>query len=338
VDAARSGESIYFPAGRYRLGDRVAVRTSNLTLWGDGVNSVIMHGNITGVALGTGGQPLTGLVVKRLKFVGQPGLYKQDGNSGQGIQVYGPKGAVIQDCDFEGCGTAIFNAGTPGTTYGTRIENCRVNGWGTLAVFCNGGEQIVNCQFVQTDPNRHGERSSHGIYIHSGCDNVLVADTLIQNARKYGAQVYGQDVGTTTTNIVFRRVTMKDCANGLTIQHSRPDAAVAKDVVIEDCSITGTYAGPALSVKQGDGIQILNNLIDGGTSGLQLGLWAPYEPGFSIRNLRATGNVIRNCDRGIWGLASNGGTFSNVSVSGNTISNCRVLTDLSGARTIAYSP
>ena len=68
-----------------------------------------------------------------------------------------------------------------------------MNGWGTVAIFCNGGEQITNCSLVQDDPHLNTDRpySSHGIYIHSGCTHVRVADTLIQNVRFYGAQVWG---------------------------------------------------------------------------------------------------------------------------------------------------
>jgi hypothetical protein len=67
-------------------------------------------------------------------------------------------------------------------------------------------------------------------------------------------------------------------------------------------------------------------------------VWAPYEPGFSITNLQASGNSFRNFQIGIYGLASNGGTFTNVSVTGNTETNCVKPVDLSGAPTISYVP
>ncbi len=337
VNTARSGDTIYFPAGTYWIDSSIAVNRSGLTFWGEGAHSVVEHRHRTGFQLGTDGQAHTGLLVKRLKFVGLPGKYKKShGNTGIAIEVFGSKGTLIQDCDFQGSGTGVQNS--EGKTFGTRIENCRVNGWGSVAIFCNGGEQILNCQLVQDDSDKNGEQSSHGIYIHSASTDVLVQDTLIQNARKYATQVYGQDVGTTTERSTFRRVTVKDCANGFTIQQSEVKAARAKGVLIEDCSITGTYAGPAVSVKQGDGIQIVKNLIDGGSAGLQLGVWAPYEPGFWISHLQATGNVIRNCERGIWGLASNGGRFINVTLTGNQISNCKVPVDLGGAPSIVFSP
>ena len=67
-------------------------------------------------------------------------------------------------------------------------------------------------------------------------------------------------------------------------------------------------------------------------------MWAPYEPNFSITNLVASGNIIRNCDRGIWAQASWGGTFTNVSLTGNTVTNCRILVDISQAPGVTYSP
>jgi hypothetical protein len=109
-------------------------------------------------------------------------------------------------------------------------------------------------------------------------------------------------------------------------------------VVVQGCSFLNTYNGPALSIKQGDGVQVLNNVFDTGSVGLQLGVWAPYEPGFSITNLQASGNSFRNFQIGIYGLASNGGTFTDVRLSRNSIAACKRPVDLSGASTISYSP
>jgi hypothetical protein len=125
----------------------------------------------------------------------------------------------------------------------------------------------------------------------------------------------------------------------LTIQNGAVDAAMAKDVVIKDCSFLGTYTSPVIGVKQGDGVQILNNLIDGSAGvGLQLGAWAEYEPNYSIDNLVATGNVIRNCDKGIWAQASWGGKFNNVRLEGNTVTDCRVPIDIGEAPEIVLAP
>lgn len=73
-------------------------------------------------------------------------------------------------------------------------------------------------------------------------------------------------------------------------------------------------------------------------AGLQLGVWAPDEPGFSISRLRASGNVLRNCGRGIWALASNGRHFTAVTLSGSTVTRCQKPVDLSGASEISLTP
>ena len=205
-------------------------------------------------------------------------------------------------------------------------------------MFCNGGEQILQCSFIQDDPNLYDEHSSHGLYIHSGCTHILVQDTLIQNARKYTAQIYGRNLDTISQDIVFRNCTFKDCANGITIQAEQATAALAKDVTIENCTFQNIYYGPALSIKQGDGILVQHNLVDGARVGLELGVWAPYEPGFTLANLQANNNTIKNCLIGIWALASNGGKFVNVTLSGNTILDCKTPIDLSNAPGVSLKP
>ena len=104
------------------------------------------------------------------------------------------------------------------------------------------------------------------------------------------------------------------------------------DSVIEGCQISGIYGGAAISIKNGDGVIIRNNgLENSSSSGLQLGVWAPYEPGFQLANVQVVGNTIRGCDRGVWALPSNGGTFTNIQLTGNIVSGNRVNYDLTGA-------
>ncbi len=343
ANAAKDGDTIYFPAGDYFINDAVKLNHRNrLTFEGDGPSSVIHHGARIALMIGTGGEPGDGFIVQKLKFIGLPGHYrKQGGSGGIAIQIFGPNGTIVRDCDFEGVGNAVFAAGTTAISQGTRIERCRVKGWGSVAIFCNGGERVRQCQLVQDDPDLHGEQSSHGIYIHSGSRNVEIVDTLIENARKYAAQVYGEQVGTTTLGVRFTRVHVKNCANGITIQQSQPGAADAKDVVISDSVFEGVYDGPSLSIKQGDGILVANNMFDTGDRGLQLGVWAPYEPNFTLTNLRALGNTIQHFRIGLWALASNGGKFKDVLLLGNTITNCQQAVDLSGLKDddgIIYRP
>lgn len=335
IDRMKTGGVVYFPAGVYFLGDRLDVTASDLTFTGDGPGSVLWCPENAALMLGTGGQPLTGLVVSQLGFKGKPGVYQGTGtNNSCGVFLFGPKGTVIHDCDFWGCGNAIYNGGTVGQTYGTVIDNCRVHGWGVCAVFINGGEQVTNSQFTQDDPDRMGEKSSHGFYIHSGSHDVLLQDVTITNARKYGIQVYGEQMGTVTKDITLRRVTMQDCANGLIAAHSRMGAADIQGLIVDDCTITGTYAGSGIALKNGDGIVVQNCAITqagGQGAGIYCGVWAPYEPSMKLSNVQLLKNRIEGGQYGLLFLASNGGTFTNVVAQGNSITGAAVAVAVSGA-------
>jgi hypothetical protein len=338
IDAAQPGDTIHFPSGTYRLDASVVVGKSGITLWGDGTGSVIQHGNQNGFQLGTGKGQLTGLEVEQLRFVGLPGQYQADGNQGEAIEIAGPQGTIIRDCEFDGSGTAIRDAGDPGTTRGTRILNCVVKGWGSSALVLVGGDLVENCSLAQDDPDGMGARSAGGLLLRSGCTDVLVMDTVIANARTAAVQVAGDGIQAPSTGIQLRRLTVNECRGGIAIGGGAAAPAPIKELLIEGGSILGTYGDAALSVRQGDGVVIRNNVIDGGPAGLALGLWGPAEPNRSVASLQAAGNTIRNCDRGIWALASNGGSFANVTLSGNSITNCRIPLDLSPAPGISVLP
>jgi polygalacturonase len=266
VDAAKPGNSVYIPAGTYRLDDSIKVLTSNITIYGDGPATVIHHRNRRGFDLGIFSEPLSGLVVRQLSFLGQPGIYGAS-NDAPAIQVVGPQGTRISDCSFRGSGTAVNSTGG---TYGTVIENCRVNGWGLVAIYCQGGEQINNCQLIQDDPNPDGAGSSHGLYIHSGTRNVSVQGTLIQNARKFAAQLYGEEGGTTISGITFSGCTIQNCKNGITMQGS----SRAQGVQILGCMLDGVYGGPGIEVLAGDNITIQSNLVSNiSRAGIALGFF-----------------------------------------------------------------
>jgi hypothetical protein len=175
-----------------------------------------------------------------------------------------------------------------------------------------------------------GSRSDSGLLIPAGSADIQVTDTIIAGARAPAVLIEGDGRDTVTANIQLQRVTVQDCRGGIAIEGGHSDTARTKEILIKDCSLLGTYDGAALSVKQGDGIDIRDNVIDGGLIGLALGQWGPTEPHGAVTNLRAGGNALRNCDRGIAALASNGGTFANVTLIGNAFTNCRMPLDLSG--------
>jgi hypothetical protein len=324
INSLKAGGTVYVPAGTYFLGDRLDVVTSGLTFTGDGPTSVLWCPGNAALMLGTGGQPLTGLMVTKLGFRGKPGVYQGTGsNNSCGVFMFGPKGTVIRDCDFWALGNAIYNGGPQGSTYGTVIDNCRVHGWGTCAVFINGGEQVTNSSFIQDDPDLLGQKSSHGFYIHSGSHDVLIQDCTIANVRKYALQVYGEQVGTLTSRIILSRLLIENCANGIIAAHSQMGAADIQGLTIVSCSVLGTYAGSGIALKNGGGVLVEDCTIHNAGmqgAGIYCGNWAPYEQNMKLSNVQLLNNQISGCSYGLWFLASNGGQLINVAAKGNTVS------------------
>ena len=345
IRTAPAGATLYFPASTYILNDALKIFRSDLSFLGDGDASILKStAGSYHIQIGSG-QAYTGITFRKLQLLGTPGQYMADGTSRGGVLNFGSKGTVFEDCLFTGCAEPILDAGQPMTTANTVINRCRFNGWGRMAIFCNGGEQVTNCTLTQDDPNLYGERSSHGFYIHGGASGVTVADTSISGARKYAIQQYSEAPGTTTTGVKLLRLTIRDCANGIIYAHSQVGAGEIVDSVIDGCTISGTYAGSSIAIKDGTGVKITNNVIDGNSgaaaghsgAGVYCGVWAPYEPGFSLKDILVTGNTVKGCDRGAWTLPSNGGSFTNVQITGNNVSANRVNYDITGPGVI-YTP
>ena len=233
-----------------------------------------------------------------------------------GIQVFGPQNTTVADCDFQDVTSAVYEADP---SKGLTVRNCRVNGWARIAFFLGGGDTIIGCTVVQTDPNLNGQQTSHGLYCHAS--NVLVQDCIFQNCRKYGAQIYSEEVGRVMDNVRFIHDSFLDCHDGgVTLDHSQMGAGDIHNAVIQDCTIRGTYGGSGLTIKNGDGITVKGCLIDGSPSyGLAIGVFAPYNVGFVVQNVTVTGCTIAHCQTGLITYPSNGGTLDNILIQGNTI-------------------
>jgi hypothetical protein len=344
IDQAKGGEGIYIPAGTYRLGAQIKLFKSNLTLYGDGAASVLAHGNNHGIWIGPTNRP-TGVKITRLKFLGLPGKYKADGNTASAIVAevgtqtpMAPGSAVmVEDCDFVGCGNPYASGGGftklgDGSKWYVTLSNCRIQGWGATGAFLMGGERILNCRFVQDDPSVGGQRSAHGLYIPAGSRDIVVSDTLIQNARKYAAQIWSQYPGLSIDGITFTRVTVKDCDWGIIIaKDTDPSVGSISNVLLEGCQITGTKILPALRINTGSNITIRNNVLEGPT-GLSV-----ESPKAYLKDTLITGNIIQNCPS--YGIqvtpVPSEGTFSNVVLSLNRFINCRVPMQLNGTPGIA---
>jgi hypothetical protein len=290
----------------------------NVRLLGDSSGSVIDNRGKKAFSFGMrSGEPaLPGYVVEKLKFTGLPGLYMKTGNSDPSLMFVAAKDALVKDCEFVGSGEPILCLGT---TFGTKIQNCKATGWGEVGVFCNGGEQITGANlWVQDDPDLYGERSSHGLYIHSGAKDILVQDMLIQNARKFTAQLYGESDNTTIERITFRNCRFIDNQEGVTLQSGGPGKARSMDVLIEDCLFENTYRYPSMWLKHGDRVTVRRCTFRGSKhTAIALGRFNGWDsPDWAIlRDLLIENCTIDSCNSSLY--------VENISSRGKFI-NCRV--------------
>lgn len=315
ISAAKAGSTIYFPAGRYRLSDQLKMNHAPAcTLMGEGAASVLHSVGGQGIYVGTGGEPGGPVTIKDLKFQGNAGatMHSTILPTG-GIQIFGPQNTVVDNCDFESVTSAVYEADP---SKGTIVRNCRINGWARICFFLGGGDQILNCTATQTDPNLNGQQTSHGLYCHAS--NVLVQDCTFSNCRKYGAQIYSEEVGRSIDNVRLIHDTFVNCHDGgITLDHSQMGAGDAHNITIQDCQIRGTYGGSGLMVKNADGLTVQGCTIDGSPSyGLAIGVFAPYNVGFKVQNVLVTGTTITHCAVGLETYPSNGGTLDNILVTG----------------------
>jgi parallel beta-helix repeat protein len=314
-----SPHTVFFPPGTYRITDSLKIRGSGITLLGAGDTSILdCAAGSYHVQVGPGA--ISGVRFQALQFLGTPGLYMADGTCRGGNLLIGCTGTVYESCLFRGCSEPINNTGNVGGvgTLGTVANSCRFLGWGRMAFFCNGGEHVTNCAFLQDDPNLMGMRSSHGIYVHGGASNVLISDSSFTNIRKYSIQAYCESAPSTTDNLQILRCTFKNSANGIITAHGSVNAGILTNSVIDSNVFSGIYAGAAIAIKDGFGLAVTNNIIANGSgSGIYLGVFAPYEPNYWLKNVTVTGNTITGCQTGIWSLNSAGGTFTGCSVTGN---------------------
>ena len=92
------------------------------------------------------------------------------------------------------------------------------------------------------------------------------------------ALLYGQDPGTTIANVRLIDVTLRSCANGLTLQQSETRAARVDNLLVVRLTCEDIYGGPALSIKQGDSavfrdIRLSCRPGNVDSSALQMGVW-----------------------------------------------------------------
>jgi parallel beta-helix repeat protein len=315
-DAARPGEAVYFPAGTYLLRDTVALRTSNVRVYGDGDASTV-RGDTTAYHLITvhnSGQTLTGVRFESLRFLG-PRVFDKNVNSGNGVGMNNVTGTQFTRCTFEGCGTPIADGSN---VSGTTVNNCRFIDWGNVGIFANGGASIRNSSFEQHDGSAQDGITSHGVYFHSNSNNCVVENCTFSGVRYYGIQMYGQDEGSTISNIRISGNRFYNNSQDIVVQTVGP---AISQIYITNNSFTGTRGWP-VQIKKGTDLHVDGNNFSGTQAGAVLvGDWSVYDGGSTLTNV----SVDRNTYSGggspqyVFFISGARGQLSNVSVQGNSV-------------------
>jgi parallel beta-helix repeat protein len=238
-------------------------------------------------------------------------------NQGSGIALNGVTGTQVTSCIFEGVGAALQESDT---SSGTTLSGCQILDWGRVGLFLNGGDNIQSTNFNQHDPNTADQVTSHGIYIHSGANNVTVQGCSFSGVRYYGIQLYGQSGGTTINNILISGNQFSDDAQDIAVETAGP---VISGITITGNSFYRTH-GNAVTLKEGTGIHIdSNQFYDMANGAVVLGNWAPYDTGASLSGVTVNNNTyqISSGTAGrIFVATGANGSLSNVTFQGNTAS------------------
>jgi nitrous oxidase accessory protein NosD len=321
LGAVKDRGTLYFPPGRYRVSDKITITRSHLRLMGAGRQSRILMPKASDCFQLGDRQVMGPVTVERLSFVGLR-VWDKSRNHYKALILAGARGCLVRDCVFEGAGVGVHDADP---TRGTQIRRCRFVDWGTVGVFLNGGAHVSDCRFEQNDPNLKGEKTSHGLYIHSGATDVTVEGCSIVGARKYGIQVYGEQKGTEIARVRIVNNVFKRNASHF-IVGGTPQGPTIRDIRIENNRFSHSD-GTSVFLKKGSGILFRNNqIVDAGSIGIQVGVWAPYEPGMRLQGVRIEGNKIdwtagrkRSAGQyGIWVLGQRG-DLRDLSLLDNTI-------------------
>lgn len=315
LDAALPGDSVYFPAGTYRISGSINVHTSSVRVYGDGDTSIITGDTTAGdmMVLYNSGS-MNGVRVDLLHFIGSR-VFDKNVNQGSGLALNGVTGTVVTSCTFEGCGSALSESNTSG---GSTLNGCQIRDWGRVGLFLNGGDNVQNTTFAQHDPNGSDQVTSHGIYIHSGANNCTVQGCSFSGVRYYAIQLYGQSGGTTISNILISGNQFSDNAQDIAVETAGP--------TISGITITGNSfyrtKGKSVILKEGTGIHVdSNQFYDMINGAVVLGNWAPYDAGASLSSVTVNNNTyqLSSGTAGLifWATGSNG-SLSNVSFQGNT--------------------
>ena len=311
------GGTLKFPTGDYLFSELLLLDVPGMKVIGES-GAFLIHGGHRGIDI-----IADRVEVRNLALIGRGGVYLPN-NTAHGILIgKGVQETVIERCHLWGPGNGIYTL--PGSAR-TVITECQITGWGGSALGLSGSAIIVSkCLFEQDDPTREPRRSGHGVYLHSGAHDILITDCKSRNVRDTGFHCYGQEAGATIERVTVRRTRFEGCQIAALIASFPGTASRAKEILLEDCSFTSSYASIAVIIRHGDEIVMEGCRIadtPGGT-GIAVGYWADWEPRpNSLTGFRMTNCQVDNCAIGIYPATFGRGTFEGCHIGPNEVTNC----------------
>lgn len=323
INAATSGRDVYFPAGSYLLGSGLGVMQSGIGLLGDGDGSKLIHGMRQGMDIGAA---VSDVAIRKLCLEGSPGKWNAEGNGVAHAILSLGKSVTVEDVLLIAPGNGIYQAGAgDGAADGLFLTRVRVRGWGRVGFGLGDGAVVTDCELIQDDPKEQGHGSGHGFYVHNGAQRVKIKGCKVVNARMFGLQYWAQALGFPSGPLTITDTIFQDCFAAMIIASSPGEAGRIQGLTVQRCQFLGSYAGDAVGIRQGDGIDFSDNLIHGAPNiGLSVGMWSPNDERGVLRNAVFARNRIENCAYGLiaGATAAGGGKFENCRIEGTLISNC----------------
>jgi nitrous oxidase accessory protein NosD len=204
-----------------------------------------------------------------------------------------------------------------------------------VGFFLNDFEQVRDCSLIQDDPDVDGERSSHGMYIHSGARSVIVSNCLIENVRKYAIQLYGQELDSTLDGVKLLGNTIRNCHDGVIVT-AFSEGPLFRNISIEDNQIED-IEGIAIRVRKGDQVSIRRNTINRCADGVVLADWQPGLQGYFLKGVNVENNTISHCHGAIWVIANNGEPVHEAVINNNTITDCGLTLSVQGVSSFSFT-
>lgn len=258
IDAISAGGSLYFPAGTYKLTGSLTLY-SNVTVYGEGVKSIIDLGPSASAFTGTN---LSDLTIHSLKFLGNSGST----DTGSGIELNTCTRVLVQGCYFTAMATG---SGTGGA--GAVFINCshtRFIGNSGL----DAGYALVNhynCQSFTAIGNVHKNTRGTASTLLSTCcyaNSGSVDGVFAGNVSDGDTYPFEVRVGAKRIAVVGN--TVKNCGQQGIVVQSISTGGVTSHVLVADNVIqmaSGSLYG--INLDSTTHCTAHNNIIEGPTTG-----------------------------------------------------------------------